>query len=52
MLRMRTWVSSRMRFRIGNGERAFLWFDNWHPFGSIAEVKGDRIIYDSGLDRR
>ena len=51
LLGMRTWVSSRMKFRIGNGERASLWFDNWHPFGPIAEVKGDRIIYDSGLDR-
>ena len=41
-----------MRFHIGNGEKASLWFDYWHPIGPIAEVLGERIIYDSGLGRQ
>ncbi|XP_028118147.1 uncharacterized protein LOC114315744 [Camellia sinensis] len=37
--------------KIGNGNATFLWYDNWHPVGSIWDKFGNRIIYDSGLSR-
>ena len=40
-----------MKFQIGDGKRTSLWFDNWHPLGPIVEIMGERVIYDSGLDR-
>ena len=36
---------------IGNGESTLLWFDYWHPVGPIVDSLGERVIYDSGLDR-
>ena len=51
ILSLRSWVRRRMRFRIGNGETALLWFDNWHPMGPIVDIMGERVIYDSGLER-
>ena len=42
-------VRPLIRHKIGNGERTSLWFDNWHPHGSISTVWGNRVIYDSGL---
>lgn len=34
---------------VGNREMIFLWFDNWHPLGSLWAKFGDRIIDDSTL---
>ena len=48
---LRSWVRQRMKFQIGDGKRTSLWFDNWHPLGPIVETMGERVIYDSGLDR-
>lgn len=35
---------------IGSGENTFLWYDNWHPLGSLRSKYGDRLIYDTALD--
>ena len=51
ILGLRAWARRKMRFRIGNGENVLLWFDNWHPLGPIVDIMGERVIYDSGLDR-
>ena len=40
-----------IKHRVGNGERTFLWFDNWHPMGPLLDHFGERIIYDSALKR-
>ncbi|XP_028081799.1 uncharacterized protein LOC114283172 [Camellia sinensis] len=41
------WVKSYLLK--GNGMSAFLWFDNWHPLGSLWVKFGNRIIYDTAL---
>lgn len=38
-----------IKHRVGDGSRIFLWFDNWHPMGSLWDKFGDRIAYDSAL---
>ncbi|KAI8008098.1 hypothetical protein LOK49_LG07G01264, partial [Camellia lanceoleosa] len=50
------WVKSYLlkgrsfwHFKIGNGDKVFLWFDNWHPLGSLWNRFGHRILYDTGL---
>ena len=40
-----------VNYKIGNGESTFLWFDPWHPIGSIYQHKGESIIRESGLGR-
>ena len=49
ILSLRGIVKPFLKHRIGNGERTFLWFDNWHPKGPLLDYFGERIIYDSAL---
>ncbi|XP_022873100.1 uncharacterized protein LOC111392049 [Olea europaea var. sylvestris] len=41
----------KMKIRIGNGRRASLWYDNWHPLGPLEKILGERIIRESKLSR-
>lgn len=36
---------------IGNGESIRLWLDVWHPSGVLVKHYGERIRYDSGMNR-
>jgi len=38
-----------IRFKVGNGSRIFLWFDQWHPFGYLLDNLGHRVVYDAGF---
>lgn len=40
-----------IQFRIGNGTKVFLWFDNWYGNGPLIEKYKDKLIYGSGLVR-
>ncbi|XP_022891864.1 uncharacterized protein LOC111406715 [Olea europaea var. sylvestris] len=40
-----------MKIRIGNGRRASLWYDNWHPLGPLEKILGEKIIRESRLSR-
>ncbi|XP_022899544.1 uncharacterized protein LOC111412911 [Olea europaea var. sylvestris] len=40
-----------MKFKIGNGRSASLWFDNWHPLGPLEKILGERFIRESRLSR-
>ncbi|XP_028120861.1 uncharacterized protein LOC114318200 [Camellia sinensis] len=50
ILSLRKNIFPLIKFMIGNGEKVFLWFDNWHPLGSLWSRFGPRIVYDAGLD--
>ncbi|XP_022869365.1 uncharacterized protein LOC111388792 [Olea europaea var. sylvestris] len=41
----------KMKFRIGNGRRASLWYDNWHSLGPLEKILEERIIRESKLSR-
>ncbi|KAL7181468.1 hypothetical protein ACSBR1_040374 [Camellia fascicularis] len=49
ILSLRNLIFPLIKFKIGNGEKVFLWFDNWHPLGSLWNRFGHRILYDTGL---
>lgn len=39
-----------IRYKIGNREDTFLWYDNWHPFGSLWSKYGNRLMCDTALN--
>ncbi|XP_022841996.1 uncharacterized protein LOC111365693 [Olea europaea var. sylvestris] len=39
----------KMKFKIGNGRRASLWFDNWHPLAPLERIICERIVHESRL---
>ncbi|XP_028073922.1 uncharacterized protein LOC114276328 [Camellia sinensis] len=49
LLSLRNLIFPLIKFKIGNGENVFLWFDNWHPLGSLWQRYGQRILYDTNL---
>ena len=36
-----------LKYEVGDGQRIFLWHDNWHPDGVHYLKYGYRIIYDA-----
>jgi len=40
---------SFIRFKVGDGCRVFLWFDQWHLARYLLDNFGFRVVYDSGL---
>lgn len=42
-------IWGHLMHRIGNGKKAYLWKDNWHPSGPLVENSGMRIIQQSSL---
>ena len=50
ILSLRPVIYTLIRHRIGNGQKTFLWYDNWYHLGPLWDRYGDRIMYDSGLN--
>ena len=50
-MQLREEIRPLIRYSVGNGVFTFLWFDSWLPFGPIVPTFGERVIYDSGLQR-
>ncbi|XP_058222497.1 uncharacterized protein LOC131332341 [Rhododendron vialii] len=40
------------KYQIGNGERTFLWWDNWHPLGPLYDRFGARVVHNVGRSLR
>ena len=38
-----------LKHRIGNGCGTLMWYDNWHPLGSLLDKFGQRVVYDATL---
>ena len=51
LLKIRSLFRPHIRYMVGNGQLTWLWFDFWLPMGPIHPTMGDRVIYDSGLQR-
>ena len=51
LLSIRHRIRPHIQIKIGNGEDALLWYDNWQPIGPILSIFDDRIIHESGLPR-
>jgi hypothetical protein len=49
LLKLRDIAKSFIQFKVGNGSRIFLWFDQWHPFGYLLDNFGHRVVYDAGF---
>jgi hypothetical protein len=49
LLKLRDVAKLIIRFKVGNGSRIFLWFDQWHPFGYLLDNLGHRVMYDTGF---
>ncbi|KAI8555076.1 hypothetical protein RHMOL_Rhmol05G0146400 [Rhododendron molle] len=43
---------SLIKYQISNGERTFLWWDNWHPLGPLYDRFGDRVVHNVGKSLR
>lgn len=37
-----------IKYRVGNGQLVWVWYDNWHPLGPLKQRFVGRIIYDAG----
>ncbi|XP_058208177.1 uncharacterized protein LOC131321190 [Rhododendron vialii] len=51
ILNLRPYVQPHIKYKIGDGQFTYLWFDNWHPLGHLLPRFGPRIVYDSGLPK-
>ena len=40
-----------IRHRVFRGNGTFLWHDFWNPMGPLLSVFGERIVYDSAIQR-
>ena len=52
LLKLRSLFRPYIRYIVGNGQLTWLWFDFWLPMGPIIPTLGERVIYDSGLQRQ
>ncbi|XP_028076039.1 uncharacterized protein LOC114278224 [Camellia sinensis] len=50
LLSLREVMYPLIRYKIGNGEDTFLWYDNWHPFGSLWSKYGNRLMHNTALN--
>ncbi|KAK3221992.1 hypothetical protein Dsin_009017 [Dipteronia sinensis] len=49
LLNLRPIARPLIQHFIGNGSSTSLWFDNWHPDGTLLSKWSPRMVYDSGL---
>lgn len=38
-----------LKYKVENGKKNFIWYDNWHSKGPLVLAYNPRVIYDSGL---
>ncbi|XP_028063083.1 uncharacterized protein LOC114266401 [Camellia sinensis] len=50
ILGLRPIIYPHMKYIVGDGQRIFLGYDNWHPLGSLWAKFGERIMYNSALN--
>ncbi|GKB64967.1 hypothetical protein Tco_0921153 [Tanacetum coccineum] len=49
LLKLRTWVSEHMRYRIGDGKSNSVWHDNWNNETSLSNVISKKEIFYAGF---
>ena len=42
--KIRNIVRPHLKHMIGNGEKTYLWYDNWHPGVPLVEKYGPRAV--------
>ena len=47
MLKLQEEARQFLRYEVGDGNKIFLWHDNWHPDGILFLKYGYRIVYDA-----
>lgn len=47
LLKLRDEAKRFMQFDVGDGRNIHLWFDHWHPGGTLYEKYGHRVVYDA-----
>lgn len=48
LLKLRGIAKQFLSFKVGDGQKIFLWYDVWHPEGCLFDRYGYRMIYDAG----
>ncbi|XP_058217276.1 uncharacterized protein LOC131328342 [Rhododendron vialii] len=48
LMKLRGLCQSWVKHVIGNGQRTFLWFDNWHPSGPLYKLFSDHAFANLG----
>jgi hypothetical protein len=51
LLNLRDLAKQFIRFRIGDGNKAFLWYDHWHPDGCLIDKYGPRVMFDAASQK-
>ncbi|XP_028066993.1 uncharacterized protein LOC114269841 [Camellia sinensis] len=51
LLDLRSIIAPLIKYNVGNGKATFLWFDNWLPLGPVFNRFGERVIFDSGIQK-
>ncbi|XP_023746183.1 uncharacterized protein LOC111894340 [Lactuca sativa] len=52
LLKIRPFLRDFFYSQIGNGEKTFMWFDNWHQLGPLSYVLSPREITNAGYNIR
>lgn len=47
LLRLRDKCRAFIKYQVGNGNKIFMWHDNWHPLGPLLLKFPHRLIYDT-----
>lgn len=50
-MKLREKIKGQIFYEIDNGDKNFVWHDNWHLFGLLVKKFCSRIIHDSKLDK-
>ena len=47
LMKLRSEIWDFIKYKVGNGESVWCWFDNWHSEGPLYQKFGYRIVYDA-----
>jgi hypothetical protein len=48
IIKLRDIARGFIRYKVGDGRKIFLWYDNWHPAGCLINVYEQITVYDAG----